>query len=1072
MRQLTIDNKVNTLGGYLQDSIDSQTKVSVIADYFTIFALQKMQRQLAKAKQVRLLLTENLYNTNQKIEQLKLKFLGDEPEITEKSKLRMRYVALKTYNLLKNNFQVRAAAQPDVIGSKIIVLEKPAEKIAINLSNSNLNSTGLGFLPSNKLFITNITNDEQTADSFLKYFNELWLNPRVVNDIKPEVLDTISKGFHDYSPEFIYYFTLHNVFSDYLDDLGEDKIVKSRTGFKDTEIWKMLYDFQRDGVLGAIDKIEKHGGCIIADSVGLGKTYEGLAVIKYYELRNDRVLVLCPKKLRENWTVYTLNDKRNILLSDRFNYDVLNHTDLSRDKGFSGEINLETVNWGNYDLVVIDESHNFRNNNPRKGIITRYQKLMESIIRSGVKTKVLMISATPVNNRMNDLKNQVAFITEGEDAAFEDKGIDSVHELMRKAQTQFNRWLKDSVSKKNVSDLVDTLDARYFRLLDLLTIARSRKHITKYYQKNKVGEFPHRLPPINIKADIDTQNNFPALNYINREIRKLNLSAYSPLKYVRSDKKREYSRKYDLVLKSGSIFKQIDREQSLIHLMRVNMLKRLESSIHSFGITISKLLSQIDTFLEKIQNRSAFYDDSLNIDEVDIDDEELEDYLIGNKIKVLFQDLDIIKWKQDLMEDKNRLTELLMHSQKITASTDAKLHELKKTISDKVLNPINDDNKKVLIFTAFADTAKYLYENLSKWASQELGIYSALVTGTGNNRSTLPYVKSDFNQILTFFSPKAKSRDKIYPNKKEEIDILIATDCISEGQNLQDCDFLVNYDIHWNPVRIIQRFGRIDRIGSTNKQIQLVNFWPNLELEEYINLEARVSGRMVLLDISATGEENIIDSGKEMNDLEYRKNQLERLQQQVIDLEEIQGGISITDLTFNDLKIDLMDYMQAHESELYSAPTSIHSVVSAQNETLEPGVVFCLRYRGTSSDSSYNPIEPYYIIHINNDGHISFTLSQSKRLLDNMQKLCAGENKLDTRLAKKFYEKTDNTKNMNDYTELLETIIHYIEGSSVEQGLASLFSPGGTTIMKQPNRSLQDFEVISFLIILPKAESE
>ena len=723
--------------------------------------------------------------------------------------------------------------------------------------------------------------------SLLRWFDEIWSNPEATSDVKSAVLNQIESIWSSKSPEMVYFLTLYNVFREYIGEIEEDKIIKTRTGIKDTLVWDKLYRFQRDGVLGAIDKMEKYNGCIIADSVGLGKTFEALAIIKYYELRNDRVLVLCPKKLRENWTIYTVNDKRNLFAADRFNYDVLNHTDLTRERGRSGEINLETLNWGNYDLVVIDESHNFRNNPPRKDGMTRYSRLMRNIIKSGVKTKVLMLSATPVNSRMNDLKNQVAFITEGIDDALYNYGVFSIEQTLRQAQARFNQWLQLEAANRTTEGLIETLNFDYFKLLDLLTIARSRKHIQKYYDLNDVGHFPERAKPINIKSDIDTKDLFPELREINRDIRRLNLSSYAPLKYVRPDKLGEYSRKYDMQVSGGSVFKQIDREESLIHLMRVNLLKRMESSINSFSLTLSRLLDNVRQIISRIDSHQDAEFDDLSIEEIETDNDDFSPYLIGSKIKVLIQDVDRVRWKQELEEDELLLVKLLREAREIDASRDEKLRCLKDLITAKNEKPLNSGNKKVLIFTAFTDTAQYLYKNVAPWALDSLGLHSAMVTGgNGGNKTTMPSLRKDMATIITSFSPLSKERDKIDTSLTEEIDILISTDCLSEGQNLQDCDYVVNYDIHWNPVRIIQRFGRIDRLGSKNEIVQLVNFWPNMELDEYINLEARVSGRMVLLDISATGEENIIefpDSGK-MNDLAYRRRQLEQLQNEVVDL--------------------------------------------------------------------------------------------------------------------------------------------------------------------------------------------
>lgn len=773
-----------------------------------------------------------------------------------------------------------------------------------------------------------------------------------------------------------------------------------------------------------------------------------------------------PKKLRENWTIYTLNDKRNIFAEDRFRYDVLNHTDLSRERGFSGNIDLKTINWENYDLVVIDESHNFRNNPAVKDRVTRYQRLMNDVIKQGHKTKLLMLSATPVNNKMNDIKNQIAFITEDKDNALEEIGISSINHTLRNAQTIFNQWSKLDDNTRTGEKFVDMMDLEYFKLLDTLTIARSRKHIEKYYDLAEIGEFPNRLDPINESSDIDIKKEFPTLNEINNEIERLNLSVFSPFLYILPQKREDYAKKYDIAIGEGkSVFKQTDREKSLIQLMRINLLKRMESSIHSFKLTIEKLLFKINKTLEKIDNISE-YNEDIDISLIDPEEDEYDELMFGKKTKVLLQDMDLIKWKQDLKLDKEKLEFLFTQAKEVDCLRDEKLADLKKVISNKIENPINEDNKKILIFTAFADTAKYLYENISQWIFDNYGLYTALVTGSGDNKTNLKAVRNtDIDEILTSFSPISKNRNIINPEMTEEIDILIGTDCISEGQNLQDCDYLINYDIHWNPVRIIQRFGRVDRIGSKNKDIQLVNFWPNIELDEYINLKGRVENRMVMVDVSATGEENIIvNNDKVMNDLEYRKNQLEKLKDQVIDLEDVSDAISITDLTFNDFKIELMEYMKKHRKELDNAPFGIYSIVPAGE--FEPGVIFLLRQiKGVKESKDKNALTPYYLVYISEDEEVKLNYIQSKKILDYYQKLCSGKKEVFRNLVESFDRETDNGRQMDKYSQLLKESIENIIGKKQETGVRSLFTKGGTSPVKNNIEGLEEFELISFLIL-------
>jgi superfamily II DNA or RNA helicase len=950
-----LDNKSNgTVCAELKANLQRSSKLSVISAYFTIYAFETLRKELEKIDKMRFIFTEPTFVKQDSeltreyyIAKNEKSISGNEFEIKLRNELRQSHIAKECAAWLQAKVEIKSLKHPNPAQPRLIYIENPEENISIN-GTVDFTTDGLGITHSNRIDSNMCIYGKDFTIHFLRMFDELWNDRTAVEDVKQKVLDQMQILYKENTPEFIYFITLYNIFAAYLDELTEERIVRNGTGFKDSLIRNKLYKFQKDGVLGAIDKLEKYNGCIIADSVGLGKTFTALAVIKYYESRNDRVLVLTPKKLRENWSIYTRNDKLNIFDKDRFRYDVLNHTDLSRYTGRSGDINLETINWQNYDLVVIDESHNFRNNQATKNRVTRYQRLMNDIIKAGVKTKVLMLSATPVNNRMNDIKNQIAFITEGNDRALAAAGLNSIEHILRKAQMVFNRWSKLPDAERSTDSFVEMMDGDYFKLLDTVTIARSRKYIEKYYNLAEIGKFPIRRRPVNIYADIDNEKEFPPLEQINKSIKRLRLAVYAPLAYLLPEQREKYSKKYDMQVAGGQgIFRQTDRENQLVNLIRVNLLKRMESSIHSFALTLGKIIDQIDRALESITARRFEYDPKLDVTEIDLDNEsQYEDLVFGNKVKVLLQDLDLIKWGQDLRDDREQLRRLLIEAQKVTPQRDAKLTTLKAMLADKVQHPFNAANRKVLIFTAFADTADYLYDNLAVWVQKEFALHSAIVNGADQNHSTLKTLRrKDLNSILTSFSPRSKERSRIYPELTEEIDLLIGTDCISEGQNLQDCDFVINYDIHWNPVRIIQRFGRIDRIGSTNDQIQLVNFWPNMELDEYINLENRVKGRMVVLDVSATGEENVIefDENREMHDLEYRKKQLVKLKEEVVDLEEIAGGISITDLTFNDFKIDLMDYLKGNREKLDQTPNGMYAIAALDDtlrDQIRPGVIF------------------------------------------------------------------------------------------------------------------------------------
>lgn len=1076
MEEKLIDNKqYGRVGDVLKRNIKENSKLSITASYFTLYAFQELKEELSKIDSLRFIYTEPTFVKNdnktimKKIKENENKLFGVEEELKGRCTLNQSYIARELAKWLKKKVEIKTLKNTKMNGA-LCHIDSGGKSVSITGATS-LSGPSLGYINSKPMYLNIYTDDNELNSTLKSKFNEIWNNEDLLKDVKKDILNKIKYLYKDNSPEFLYFITLYNIFKDFLEENDNKEVIKSRTGFKDTEVWNRLYNFQKDGVVGAINKIETYGGCIIADSVGLGKTFEALAIIKYYELRNCRVLVLAPKKLRDNWSVYRVNDKRNILAKDRFNYDLLNHTDLSRKGGMSGDIDLSFVNWGNYDLVVIDESHNFRNNVAVNDRETRYEKLMNNIIKAGVKTKVLMLSATPVNNKLDDLKNQLAFITEDDDKALEKIAeIKSISSTLRKAQSAFNKWGDLEENERTTERLLDMLNFDYFKLLDSLTIARSRKHIEKYYNINDIGQFPKRLKPENVKEDIDILDNFPSFKEINNQILKLNLSVYAPIKYVLPHKRDYYNKLYDTKAKGGGVlFKQMDREQSIVFLMKTNFLKRLESSINSFTITLEKVLYNINS---KIKKLSVINDDiMLDIDDIDPLDTSIEQFTIGDKVKIKIKDIDKIKYKQDLEHDRDILLDLLSKSKKIDESRDKKLHELKNVITRKINNPINENNKKIIIFTAFADTAKYLYKNISTWAKQKYNLNSALVTGSENPKTTIKMSKVDLNKVLINFSPLSKEREKVMPEAKEEIDILIATDCISEGQNLQDCDYLINYDIHWNPVRIVQRFGRIDRLGSKNTCIKLVNFWPSMELDEYIHLEGRVKQKMTMLDISATGEEDVINGNpQKMKDLEYRRKQLKQLQEEVIDLEEVNGNVSLTDFTLDDFRMDLINLQEKYDSEVENTPLGIYSIVKNNNKSLDdeikPGVIYCLKKTDSyKNESDKNPIYPYYMAYVKEDGEIIYNYSNVKKILDIYKSLCIGKDKVLNDLVEEFNKETKNQKKMDKYKDLLTDVTNDILGKIEEQDTLNIFSLGDLSGMLNDNTNQQEFEIVSYLVI-------
>jgi hypothetical protein len=1048
-------------------------RLDCVTPSFSLYAFEEIREALSALDRVQLIVPSD----NEALE-----LLGTEGDRAARNRLQARWLANQCAKWITEKVELRRASKGVPQGAAVMRGPDGAPAQVI-LGSFAFNTSGLGLTPGNPLNLIQASETADEAAQLAQWFDHQWtgLHGADATDAKGQcnetefIVEALQALGEHRDPFTIYTLMLHRLFQGSGDEMDEERIVKSATGIRNTVVWKKLFKFQRDGVVGAIDKLSRFGGCIIADSVGLGKTFEALAIIKYHELRNDRVLVLAPKRLRDNWTLYKANDKRNILAADRFNYDVLNHTDLSRDGGLSGDIDLSHVNWGNYDLVVIDESHNFRNKATHKGKESRYDRLMRRIIREGVKTRVLMLSATPVNNRLADLRNQIAFATEGDDAALMEHGIASIKATTRKAQAQFNRWLALDEAEKTPTQLVEMLGFDYFTLLDHLTIARSRRHVEKYYGTTETGRFPDRLPPINIKADVDLAGEFRAIRDINQEIRRLTLASYAPLRYVLPHKQAAYDVKYNTQVRGGEgFFRQADREESLIHLLRVNVLKRMESCVSAFTLTVQRQLKDVENTLARIESHAEALEE-IDIADVDIDDPAFEALLVGRKVKVLLGDVDLIRWKQDLLEDRNRLATLLAAARQVDGARDAKLAALRDMIARKCAQPINTHdgkaNRKIIVFTAFSDTAHYLYAQLALWARDTLGMHSAVVTGSAGIQTTMPGLSKHMGNVLSAFAPRAKERPQDLAGEGE-IDLLIATDCISEGQNLQDCDWLINYDIHWNPVRIIQRFGRIDRIGSPNQRIQLVNFWPNMELEEYINLEQRVSGRMVLLDVSATGEENLIEqqSGNAMNDLEYRRKQLLKLQDTVIDMEDLSTGVAITDLTLTDFRIDLAQFLKTHPGKLDTQPLGAYAVTTTLDADIPPGVIFCLHAAKPATTSDY-PLAPHYLVHVGDDGTVLLPYPQAKRILDRLKRLALGRGRPDDSACARFDKATKGGEDMRHAQKLLAAAVASVAGKQEERAVASLFTPGGTHAMKGEFASSGDFEVVAFLVVLPDQQS-
>ena len=1081
-----IDNLNSLLGDDLKSRLTRGSKLKIAASCFSLYAYEALKQELSKVESLEFIFTEPTFVPNESTDKLKKErreffipkanrersLYGSEYEIQLRNKLTQRAVARECADWIREKVTFRSNSSKAAM-QQFACIHSPDANTAYTPLHG-FTAVDLGYQPGDAISnIVNRIDEPEFTDPYFQLFDQIWNDEEKLRDVTSAVYDHIASVYQENSPERVYYLILHNIFSAFLQDVDEDVLPKDRTGYQDTLIWQKLYNYQRDAAVGIINKLETFNGCILADSVGLGKTFTALAVIKYYELRNQAVLVLCPKKLSDNWRTFNSNLRTNVLVGDRFNYSILCHTDLSRTSGESLGIPLSLVNWGNFDLVVIDESHNFRNNDAYKDHETRYQKLMEQVIRSGVRTRVLMLSATPVNNRFSDLRNQLALAYEGDSENLSSK-LDEVHnveEVFRQAQTAFNAWSRLAPQDRTAETILKSLDYEFFELLDSVTIARSRKHIETFYDTSDIGKFPERLKPLSFRCALTNRSDVLGFNEIFAQLAQLNLSIYAPISYVLHSRLPKYESLYDTQVAGGKgKLRQVDRERSLQALMTTNLLKRLESSVQAFRATLSNLqnshrqtLERIRAFEESGTGSISDYTDLL--ESLEVEDEYLEkaeEFAVGDKVKIKLSDMDLPSWQHDLEKDLQIINELLESMRKVEPRDDAKLQHLLRLVGQKLEDPINESNQKVLVFTAFADTADYLYQHLADLLNKR-GLESAKVTGSAPPKTTLK--KSyDFQSVLALFAPVAQQKALALPDDSEEITLLVGTDCISEGQNLQDCDYLINYDIHWNPVRIIQRFGRIDRIGSPNARIQLVNYWPDITLDEYINLKERVENRMMIVDVAGTGDDNPLTA--KSNDISYRKEQLRRLQNEVIELEDVNTGVSITDLGLNDFRMDLLKFVNSF-GDIETSPKGLHAVIPAQpGRGLHPGVIFALRkLDDAAGHDAHNRLHPFHLIYIDQEGATIANHTEVKKLLDLARTGCRGRGQPVADVCRIFNSETDDGRDMRAYSDLLEQAVHSIAGVQAEKELDSLFSDGKTSALTNDIAGLGDFELVAFLVV-------
>ncbi len=1063
-----IDNQTSTVAEYLKRALTNADDFSFVSAYFTIYGYELLADQLNRVGHTRF-----LYGDPTSVEDLDPS--EDEPksfELTEHGLVPNHVLHQKTLArqcaewVRKNNVDVRSVSRANFLHGKMYLARSPHGSTSV-VGSSNFTKRGLGGSDLPNLEINLATADSATVAELSAWFNRLWNDQHLTEDVKQQVLATLERIGRDYAPEAVYYKTLYELFRRNIEARLDGDDPATAAGFQDSQVWNVLYEFQKDGVKSVIAKLREHAGCILADSVGLGKTYTALAVIKYFELRNERVLVLCPKKLQQNWSLYQVgnNHIQNPFPQDRFAYTLLSHTDLSRDLGMSGNVDLANLNWRNYDLVVIDESHNFRNDGGK-----RYQRLLDEVIKAGSKTKVLMLSATPVNTSLLDLRNQIYLMTGKRESVFADSlGVHSIRSTTAAAQREFKEWeTKQSLSgRRDKTQLLESLGTDFLRLLDGVSISRSRRQIERFYdsEMERIGQFPERASPINKYPPTDLQGQLSYRDIADR-IGEFKLAVYQPSEYV-----IDQARLAELTTRrQRQNFNQRDSERFLVGMMRTNFLKRLESSAHALTLTLNRTICKIDALLDSIDRYepNGLWS-ATTLSEADVspdDDDEDEEFFVNRgRNPYRLRELNLPRWRADLNEDKAMLSNVLSQVQVVTPKRDGKLRQIEQIISGKADSPTYDrnsqPNRKLLVFTTFKDTAKYLYSNLTALTA-ELGLNMAMVSGDETHTTV---GVNDFNTILSNFAPEAWNRSP--NNETDDIDLLIATDCISEGQNLQDCDTVLNYDIHWNPVRLVQRFGRIDRIGSRNQTVQMVNFWPTQDMDTYLHLQHRVQARMALADLSASGDEDPFSEDDAKRDLSFRDEQLLKLRGEVPDLDDLDDGPVLGDFTLDHFFTQLLRYLERNKDVLETMPYGVYAITSP-SAAVQPGVIFCLRQRNASAEQRQrpaSPVHPFYFVYLLDNGNIRYGCANARQTLEVFESATAGKAMPLAELCDRFDQDTTHGRNMAHYDKLLNVVMAHVQQRHVSSTKAALFHGHKIPRISESPQNSSDFELVTWLVI-------
>jgi ERCC4-related helicase len=1069
---------------FLEDKIKTGSDVALVTAYFTVFAYVHMQPVLARAKRVRLLFGDPAFIGGFEAQTGKAIFSIQDEAVTLAGKLKQKSNIAACRDWFAQSVEVRSVIEPGFLHGKMAHIDTGNDAAHAIVGSSNFTVRGLGLAKdSNNVELNLIAGHNIDVDELLNWYNDLWNDVSKVKDVKAEILAHLDRFYEDQTPEFIYQKTLFHVFGSQLQTPEIDDSKLHRGGLKNSAIWEAMYDFQRSAAKSAIDKLKTYGGCILADSVGLGKTFTALAVMKYFS--NKDVLVLCPKKLEQNWQTYRDNSQDNPFASDRIHFDLYFHSDMGRP-----DAKLDIWHWANYDLVVIDESHNFRNNAVRSdgdlddgARMTRYQFLMEKIIKgSGGRTKVLLLSATPVNNTLVDLRNQISFMA-GADVAKDKEadqsyaaalGLESVDKTIRRAQQRFLDWSKKPADKRHKADLIATLGGDFSKLLDSLTIARSREHISRFFGHGmaRLGGFPARAPVHSeFIAHIDSHRLFPDFESVWTQLDKLKLPMFTPSTFLREDLPEDIKTHYAAL--RNQHLTQETREKTLVAIMKVLFLKRLESSVYSFTATLARTIANIDVLISRIDRHAKLAAEEPDFDlngyvPKQEDDEDLGDILeVGKKLKYKLAHLDLAKWQAALRADKSALLQLYESAKPVNAARDLKLTKLKELIAQKLQNQNLDKagnaNRKVIVFTAFADTAQYLYDSLRQGLLSQHSAHSGLVMGSVSKQTANP-ARTKFNDVLTDFSPTSKRRNEKISG---DIDILFATDCISEGQNLQDCDTVINYDIHWNPVRIIQRFGRIDRIGSAAHFVRMVNFWPTEDLDQYITLKNRVEARMALVDIAATQTDNPLAPDTTNGDL--RNKQLERLATDIPDLDEDDSQITLADLTLDEFRQDLHQFLDAQRQALETAPLGLFAVVPPDSQIPQAlaGTLFCLREKPDAKAMQAVFASTYYLLYVRDNGEVALTHLQAKATLNLWRALSIGKTTAYSDLCRMFDRSTNNGTNMTRTTELLQAAIANVRHASERSAVQKITSQREFILQPRMDRLGDEttFELVTWLVI-------